>query len=101
MNSNLTRIADLRNLGPASAAMLVEVDIQTRADLERVGPVLAYRALQDIRSGISLNLLWAMHGALTDQRWDRLSEATRDRLKREAAKATTIPREVRFYPARG
>lgn len=87
-------IRDLRNLGPASAAMLAEVGIRTRADLERVGPVLAYRALQDIRSGVSLNLLWAMHGALTDQRWDRLSEATRGQLKREVAEAAAIPPRV-------
>ena len=86
-----TPIRDLRNLGPASAAMLAEVGIRTRADLERVGPVLAYRALQDIRSGVSLNLLWAMHGALADERWDRLSDATREHLKREVSEAAAIP----------
>ena len=90
-SSGSTPIRNLRNLGPASAAMLAEVSIRTRADLERVGPVLAYRALQDIRSGVSLNLLWAMHGALTDERWDRLSEATREQLKREVAEAAAIP----------
>lgn len=88
-------IRDLRNLGPASAAMLAEVGIRTRADLERVGPVLAYRALQDVRPGVSLNLLYAMHGALADERWDRLPEATREQLKREAAEAAAIPRVVR------
>ncbi len=93
MNStpDTTPIRNLRNLGPASALILAEIGITIRADLERVGPVLAYRAQQDIRAGVSRNLLWAMHGALTDERWDRLSEETRGRLKREVAEVTAVP----------
>jgi DNA transformation protein len=92
--SDATPVHELQNLGPASAAMLAELGITTRADLERVGPVLAYRALQDMRPGMSLNLLWAMHGALTEERWDRLSAETRERLKREVAEAADVPPHV-------
>lgn len=84
-------ITQLRNLGPASARMLESIDITTRADLERVGPVLAYRAVKDIHPGASLNLLYAMHGALAGERWDRLSEEVRAQLKREAEKALQTP----------
>lgn len=86
-----TPVGRLRNLGPASARMLESIGIASRADLERVGPVLAYRALKDIRSDISLNLLWAMHGALTGERWDQLSEETRKQLKLEVQEALQVP----------
>lgn len=86
-----TPIARLRNLGPASARMLEPIGITSRADLERVGPVLAYRALKDIHPGVSLNLLWAMHGALTGERWDQLPEMTRQRLKEEMEDAMRVP----------
>lgn len=81
----------LRNLGPASARMLESIGIVNRADLERVGPVLVYRALKDIRSDVSMNLLWAMHGALTGERWDQLPKETRERLKLEVEEAMQIP----------
>lgn len=84
-------ITELRNLGPASARMLASINIFTRADLERVGPVLAYRILKEVRTGVSLNLLYAMHGALTDIRWDQLSKETREELKRKAEEASQIP----------
>jgi len=34
-----------------------------------------------------LNLLHALHGAVTGQRWDRLDEATKAKLLRDAQKA--------------
>lgn len=86
-----TPIAQLRNLGPASARMLASIGVTTRGDLERVGPVLAYRALKDTHAGVSLNLLYAMHGTLTDQRWDRLPAAARARLQHEANEAQQVP----------
>jgi hypothetical protein len=54
-------IAELPNLGPASARMLKRIGILTLADLQRVGPILAYRALKGAHPGVSLNLLYAMH----------------------------------------
>lgn len=87
-------VGRLPNLGPASARMLRTIGVVTRGDLERVGPVLAYRALKDIHAGVSLVLLYALHGALTGERWDRLSEATRERLKREVAEACQLPPEI-------
>ena len=86
-----TPIPELRNLGPVSAEMLQALGITTRAELERVGPVLAYRALKEAQPGVSLNLLYALYGALTGQRWDQLSETTRARLRREAEAARQVP----------
>lgn len=84
-SSDTTPVDQLRNLGPASARMLEAIGVRTRSDLERVGPVLAYRALRSAHPSVSSNLLYAMHGALSGERWDRLSQETRDDLWREAA----------------
>ncbi len=71
--------------------MLESINILSRDDLERVGPLLAYRALKDIYPGVSLNLLYALHGALSGKRWDQLTEETRSQLKREAVEALQVP----------
>lgn len=84
-------IADLRNLGPASAARLAEIGLHTRADLVRVGAVLAYRAVKDRWPGASLNLLYALHGALSGERWDALSPDIRRRLRADAEAAFQAP----------
>ncbi len=91
MTADDTPIERLRNLGPASARMLAPLGIATRADLVRVGPVLAFRALRDARPGTSLNLLYAMHGALAGERWDRLAPDVRAALRADAADAARFP----------
>lgn len=85
-----TEVAALRNIGPVSARMLAEVGIVTRGDLDRAGAVLAYRVLKERHPGVSLNLLYAMYGALTDQRWDQLPVALREELRREAEEASRV-----------
>jgi DNA transformation protein len=59
------RIRDLRNLGPRAEQMLAEVGILTAEELRRRGALEAYLAVR--RRGEprgSLNLLWALVGAL-------------------------------------
>lgn len=77
-------LAALRNLGPASGRMLEQAGIRSVAQLRRLGAVGAFRRVLLARGGrVSTNLLWALEGALTDVRWDRLGEATRRRLLEE------------------
>ena len=79
-------IRALRNLGPKSAEWLRAVGITTRADLERVGSIGAFRMVKESGVSVSLNLLYALEGALLDERWDALPPPLKDRL-RAAAKA--------------
>ena len=76
-------VGNLRNLGSTSAAWLREIGVQTRADLERLGPVAAYRLVQQNQPSTSLNLLWAMAAALNDQDWRELSDDEKATLRRE------------------
>ena len=76
-------IESLRNLGPTSAAWLAEIGVHTKADLQRLGPILAYRLVKQRQPKASLNLLWAIQGALTDTDWRKLPDAARRQLRRQ------------------
>ncbi len=78
-----TPVENLRNLGPKSAAWLREVGVNTRSDLQRLGPVIAYQLVRQRRSGTSLNLLWAITAALSDRDWRDLSADEKQHLRRE------------------
>ena len=79
-----TPVRKLLNLGPKSAEWLEQVGIRTRADLERVGSVAAYRKVRDAGLDSSLNLLWALEGALLEVRWDRLPPPVKEDLRLRA-----------------
>ena len=63
----------LRNLGPASSQMLVSAGILSEAQLSEMGSVSAYLAVKATGRKPSLNLLWAIEGALTDRDWKEVS----------------------------
>ena len=50
-------IESLRNLGPKSGQWLREAGITTIAELERLGPVVAFRLVKQHQPKASLNLL--------------------------------------------
>lgn len=67
-------VINLRNLGPSSAAWLVDAGISTIAELRRLGPALAYRLVKKRRADVSKNLLWAMAAGLADRDWRELTD---------------------------
>ena len=58
------RICDLRNLGPRAEALLATVGIRSSRELRERGALEAYLALRRAGHGRSLNMLWALVGAL-------------------------------------
>lgn len=77
-------LARLRNLGPVSARLLVSAGIRTPQELRALGAVGAFRRVLFHRAGrVSTNLLWALAGALRNERWDRLDAETRAQLLAE------------------
>ncbi len=75
-----TPIENLRNLGPSSAAWLEEIGIHTRSELQRLGPLVAFRMVRQNHAGTSLNLLWAMVAALEDKDWREITDQRKQRL---------------------
>ena len=64
-----TDVADLPGLGPKSRAMLAAAGIATIDDLRRLGAVAAFARVRDGDPRASLNLLWALEGALGGLHW--------------------------------
>ena len=80
-----SELASLWNLGAVSAGWLEAAGIRTEADLRALGAVEAFRRVAFHRSGdVSMNLLYALEGALRGVRWDLLPAAERAALRRAA-----------------
>ncbi|MGH8144239.1 MAG: TfoX/Sxy family protein [Steroidobacteraceae bacterium] len=58
------RIRDLRNLGARSERMLNSIGVYTAEELRRRGAVRAFYELKRTGAASSLNVLWALAGAL-------------------------------------
>jgi DNA transformation protein len=76
-------IDNLPNLGPTSAYWLRDAGMKTITDLERLGPVAAYRLAKQKHSEATLNLLWALEAGLLGKDWRELSEEEKKRLRAE------------------
>ena len=76
-------LSSLQNLGPTTEMWLNDIGIFTRADLERIGSVNIYRILKENGCPVSLNLVWAIEGALADLDWRELSDHLKAHLRRQ------------------
>jgi DNA transformation protein len=70
-------IGHLPNLGPRSQDMLAKAGITSPEQLRQLGSVRAYARVQKAGAEPSLNLLWALEGALTGQPWQEVSREHR------------------------
>ncbi len=79
------RIEDMRNLGPATARMLAEIDIVCEEDLRSFGVVEAYHGLK-FRFGqhVTIVALYAMEAAIRGCDWRALDTETREHLREQA-----------------
>lgn len=80
-------LAQLRNIGPTIRERLSEIGIETRADLQRIGPVKAYRRICENYPDQTIPVcyyLYSLQGALMDVHWDDLPGAVKDELYAEA-----------------
>ena len=65
----MTALTALPNLGPRSAQMLAGAGITTLAQLRALGAVVAFARVRARDPRASLNLLWALEGALSGLPW--------------------------------
>ena len=90
MPSAATPLVKLKNLGAKSQAWLRDVGLHTRADLEALGPVLAYKIVKHHHPEATLLLLYALYGALHDRHWASLTDEEKFHLAEEAAAPLTV-----------
>lgn len=94
----------LKNVGPKSAAWLRQVGVRTQADLETLGAVAAFIKVKRAGFKPSLNLLYALEGALLGCHWQQVPEDRRSRLLLEAEEASLslpLPKHKRMAAMSG
>jgi len=72
------------NVGPAARRWLREVGVATRGDLERLGSVATFRAVRANGRRASVDLLYALEGALLGLRGDVLPDVVKANLRERA-----------------
>ena len=80
----------IRNVGPKSAAWLRQVGVRTHEDLVRVGIVEAFLKVKRAGFRPSLNLLYAMAGAIDDCHWTDLPDDRRNALVADLEAAEAV-----------
>ncbi len=73
-------LQDLPNLGPKSVEMLVKAGVTTEKQLRAMGAVRAYVSVRRSSPQASLNLLWALDGALSNTPWQVVAKEHRTSL---------------------
>lgn len=91
----------LRNIGPKSAAWLRQVGLRDREELMEIGPVEAFMRVKRAGFKPSLNLLYAIEGALLDCHWQEVPEQRRSELVAAAEAAIDKLPPPRHKPAAG
>ena len=76
----LQEIAALANLGPKSAQALIDAGIASVAQVRRLGAVATYAKVKRHNARVSLNLLWALEGALSGLPWQVVAREHRTSL---------------------
>jgi DNA transformation protein len=73
-------LAKLANLGPKSAQFMQRAGITSIEQLKHLGSVRAYSMVKKVEPSASLNLLWALEGALTGLHWQEVAKEHRTSL---------------------
>ena len=74
------------NIGPVSGRWLAYIGIRSISDVERVGPPEIYRLLKQQGLRVSLNLVYALKGALLGVHWTQLPAGKKTELRRRVGK---------------
>lgn len=75
-----TPVDVLRNLGPVSRQMLAQAGLHDEAALQTMGAVAAFARVRAVNAKASLNLLWALEGALSGLPWQVVAREHRTSL---------------------
>jgi hypothetical protein len=93
--------AQLRNIGPKSAAWLRQVGVRTQEDLVAAGAIGAFLKVRRAGFKPSLNLLYSLEGALTGCHWQQIPAPRRLQLQAELEQAIAEQPAPRGRPVGG
>ena len=89
----------MRNIGPKSSAWLRQVGLRSLEDIAAAGTVDAFMKVRRAGFKPSLNLLYALEGALLDVHWQDVPDARRAELVQAAEAAIALLPPPRGRPA--
>ncbi|MCY3780573.1 MAG: TfoX/Sxy family DNA transformation protein [Chloroflexi bacterium] len=82
MDDRLNQLQSLKNIGAVSAEKLLGVGISSREQIEELGAVTVFQRLRE-RYPVSMNMLWALQGALLDLPYYLIPKEIKDALLEE------------------
>lgn len=91
----------MRNIGPKSAAWLRQVGLRSIEDITSIGTVESFMKVRRAGFKPSLNLLYALEGALLGCHWQEVPDARRTELVTAAEAAIALLPPPRGRPAAG
>jgi len=91
----------MRNIGPKSAAWLRQVGLRSLEEIATIGTVEAFMKVRRAGFKPSLNLLYALEGAILDCHWQDVPDARRIELVTAAEAAIALLPPPRGRPAAG
>lgn len=77
-------LSELKNIGKVTERWLNGIGIYDETDLRRMGAVQAYRRIRAAEAGATVNLLYALQGALSGTHWNDLPLPVKETLRRQA-----------------
>jgi hypothetical protein len=80
----------LRNIGPKGMAWLRQTGVRSLEDLREVGALAAYVRVRRAGFKPSLNLLYALEGAILDCHWQQIPDERRAELVGQAEAAVAL-----------
>ncbi len=89
MTVTKNKLSELKNIGPTIEKRLNEIGIQSKKDLERIGPAKAYQRIRQKYPDKTIPVcyyLYSFQGALEGKHWDDISEKTKQSLLSKTAK---------------
>jgi DNA transformation protein and related proteins len=95
MSPGVHDASKLPGLGPKSWEMLRAAGVEDAAALRELGAVRAYLAVTASAKSVSLNLLWALEGALTAKHWQAIARDERSRLLAELEAVKEVEHALR------
>jgi DNA transformation protein and related proteins len=85
MRKRVSQLSETRNFGKTSGAWLNSIGVYSIEDLRRMGSIRAFVLLKEHGFNVSMNMLYAMEGALLGIHWKKLPGGIKAEL-REAVK---------------
>lgn len=95
----MSTVPKMRNIGPKSAAWLRQVGLRSLEDIAAAGTVDAFMKVRRAGFKPSLNLLYALEGALLDCHWQEIPAERRSELVLAADAAISLLPPPRGRPA--